>query len=102
MCVWLSLCSTLCDPMDCSCQALLAMEFSRQEYWSGLPFPLPRDLPNLGIEPTSFVSPALAGTFFTTVPPGKPKMSLAKLVFFISSSLICSLVTLFSKMDRLE
>ena len=89
-------------PWTVACQAPLAMEFSRQEYWSGLPFPPPRDLPNLGIEPTSFVSPALAGTFFTTVPPGKPKMSLAKLVFFISSSLICSLVTLFSKMDRLE
>ena len=44
----------------------------RQEYWSGLPFPTPRDLPNPGIEPTSLVSPALAGRFFTTVPPGKP------------------------------
>ena len=39
--------------------------FSRQEYWSGLPFPPPGDLPNSGIEPTSSVSPALAGGFFT-------------------------------------
>ena len=41
------------------------MEFSRQEYWSGLPFPPPRELPDPGIEPMSPVSPALAGRFFT-------------------------------------
>ena len=45
------------------------MESSRQEYWSGLPFPPPEDLPNTGTEP---VCPALAGRFFTTEPPGKP------------------------------
>jgi len=42
------------------------MGFSRQEYWSGLPFPPPGDLPNPGIEPTFLTSPALAGGFFTT------------------------------------
>ena len=42
------------------------MEFSRQEYWSGLPCPPPGDLPDPGIEPTSLVSPVLAGRFFTT------------------------------------
>ena len=47
----------------------LPMGFPRQEYWSGLPFPSPGDLPEPGIEP---VSPALAGKFFTTEPPGKP------------------------------
>ena len=52
----------------------LSMEFSRQEYWSGLPFPTPGDLSNSGIEPVSLASPALAGRFFTTVPPGKPLM----------------------------
>ena len=46
------------------------MGFSRQEYWSGLPFPAPGDLPNPGIKPASFSSPALAGRFFTTEPPG--------------------------------
>ena len=45
------------------------MEFSRQEYWSGLPFPPPRDLPNPGIKLLSFVSPAMAGGFFASVPP---------------------------------
>ena len=43
------------------------MGFSRQEYWSGLPCPLPGDLPNPGIEPASLMSPALAGGFFTTI-----------------------------------
>ena len=42
-------CQTLCDPMDCS-QAPLSMGFSKQEYWSGLPFPLPGGLPNSGTE----------------------------------------------------
>ena len=47
-------------------QAPLSMEFSRQEYWSGLPCPPPEDLPNSGIKPTSLMCPALAGGFFTT------------------------------------
>ena len=55
-----------------ACQAPLSMGFSRQEYWNGLPFLPPGDLPNPGIEPESFESPALAGSFFTTEPPGKP------------------------------
>ena len=45
------------------------MEFPRQEYWSGLPFPSPKDLPNPGIEPASLT---LAGEFFTTESSGKP------------------------------
>ena len=50
-------------------QAPLSMEFSRQEYYSELPFPGPGDLSNLESE---LASPASAGGFFTTVPPGKP------------------------------
>ena len=53
-------------------QTPLSLGFPRQEYWSGLPFPPPGDLPNSGIKPESSVSPALAGSFFTTEPPGKP------------------------------
>ena len=49
-----------------SCQAPLSMEFSRQEYWSALPFPSPGDLPDPGIKPTS---PALVVAFFTTETP---------------------------------
>ena len=52
-------------PWTVNCQAPLSMEFSRQEYWSGLPFLPPGDLPNPGIEPTSLVSAALACRFFT-------------------------------------
>ena len=47
-------------------QALLSMGFSRQEHWSGFPFPPPGDLPDPGIEPASPKSPTLAGGFFTT------------------------------------
>ena len=56
-----------------ACQTPLSMRFSRQEYWSGLPFSLPGDLPNPEIEPMSPASPALPGRFFTAEPPGKPK-----------------------------
>ena len=55
-------------PWTVACQTLLSMGFSRQEYWSGLPFPSPGDLLDPGTEP---MSPALAGGFFTTEPPGK-------------------------------
>ena len=55
-------------PWTVACQAPLSMGFSRQESWSGLPFPPPVDLPNPGPKPRS---PALAGRFFTTEPPGK-------------------------------
>ena len=53
-------------------QAPLSMGFSWQEYWSGLPFPPPEDLPDPGIEPASPVSLALAGGFFITESPRKP------------------------------
>ena len=46
-------CETLCDPRTVACQAPLSMEFSRQEYWSGFPFPSPGYLPHPGIEPGS-------------------------------------------------
>ena len=56
-------------------QAPLFLGFSRQEYWGGLPFPPPGDLPNPGIEPVCLISPALAGRFLTTVPPGKSRLA---------------------------
>ena len=57
---------TLCDPADCSPPGSSAHGFSRQEYWSGLPFPPSGDLPDSGIEPRSLKFPARAGKFFTT------------------------------------
>ena len=62
----------LCDP-SVAHQASLPMEFSQQEYCSGLPFPPPVDSPNPGTEPKSLTAGALAGRFFTTEPPRKPK-----------------------------
>ena len=56
----------------------LTMGFPRQESWRGLPFPSPGDLPDPGIEPAS---PALAGRFFTTQPPGKPFDSVTDPLF---------------------
>ena len=56
-------------------QAPPSLGFSRQEYWSGLPFPPPGNLPDPGLEPTS-MSPALAGRLFTTEPLGKPRSKM--------------------------
>ena len=64
-------------PRTVTHQAPLSMEFSRQEYWSGLPFPPPGDLPKSGIKPPSLVSPVLASRFFTTAPHGKPKYDIS-------------------------
>ena len=63
---------SLPTPWTVACKDPLSMGFSRQEYWSGLPFPTLGDLPHSGIEP---VSPALAGGLFITEPPGKPPWS---------------------------
>ena len=63
-------------------QAPLYMGSSRQEYWSGLPFPPPGDIPDSGMKPESFVSPALAGGFFIIVPSGKPSMYQDILPFY--------------------
>ena len=65
---------SLWPPWTLACQALLSMEFSRQEYWSRSPFPPPKDLPDPEIKPTPSKSPPLAGGFFTTEPPEKPNM----------------------------
>lgn len=53
-------------------EAPLSVEYSRQEYWTDLPFPTPKDLPNPGTESTFPASPTLSGRFFTTELPGKP------------------------------
>ena len=80
-------CSVVSDsvtPWIIACQAPLSMEFPRQEYWSGLPFASPRGLPTPGTGPTS---PALAGKFFTTEPPGKPILELLKIKIDLRKSI---------------
>ena len=76
MCVCVCMCALnrvplLVAPWTVAHQAPLSMEFSRQEYRSGLPFPPPGDLPHPGIKPVSLGSPALASRFFTTASLGK-------------------------------
>ena len=85
---YIVLCTQLCcvpsrvqlfaTPWSIAWQTLLSMEFSKQEYWSWLPFPTPWDLPHPGIKP--LVPPALEGQFFTTVPPRKYKLQLGSAV----------------------
>ena len=73
MCVWSLSCVQLCAiPWTVAHQAPQTMEFFRQEYQSGVPFPAPGALPDPGIEPASLASLALAGGFFTIVTLGKP------------------------------
>ena len=64
-------------PWTVICQAPMSMEFSRQEYRSGLPFPTPGDLTNSEIEPAYL---ALASEFFTTALPGNPTLSAVSLI----------------------
>ena len=72
------LCSTLCDPMDCSPPGSFVHGFSRQEYWSGFWFISPGDLPNVGIEPGS---PTLQADSLPHEPAGKPNKKEAELGF---------------------
>ena len=76
VCVYVFSCSVASDSLrpyglTVARQAPLSIRFSRQKYWSGLPFPPPGDLPNPGTECISFVS-CIVGTFFTADPLGKP------------------------------
>ena len=78
-------------PQTIAHQAPLSMEFFRHENWSRLPFTTPGDLPNPGIKPTSLVSPASVGRFFTTVPPEKPTSNnyLICILFILALSFFC-------------
>ena len=92
------LCQTLCNPMDCSLPGSLSMEFSRQEYWSELPFPSPGDLPDPGMKPRS---PTLQVDALPSEPRGKPNilcnypyfhLQLLSQLFFRVFSILISLV----------
>ena len=83
--VWL-----FATPWTVACQAPLFMGFSRQEYWSGLSFPPPKDLPNPGTKPAS---PALVGGYLITEPPGKPRITYWKIHKWNSMSEICFVFT---------
>ena len=67
-------------------EAPLSMEFPRQEYWSGLPFPPPGDLPNPRIEPEFLTSPVLVGRLFTVEPHRKPSQRLLRPIYWAQLS----------------
>ena len=73
----------LATPWIVAHQAPLSVEFSRQEYWSGLTFPTPEDFPDPGIKSPSPAANALAGGFSTTAPPGKPKVGWGNTSVFL-------------------
>ena len=87
-------------PRTVAHQAPVSIGFPRQEYWSGLPFPSPADIPDPEIKP---VSPALAGGFSTTEPPGKPKGLLLTLIAedgsYLDKKSWKLLIAKFSQMD---
>ena len=93
------LCLTLCDPMDSSPPGSSVMGFPGQEYWNGLPFPFPGDLPNPGIEPRS---PTLQADILPSEPPVKQSTSsvqciswkmLGWMTYKLESRLLVEIVT---------
>ena len=82
VCELLSSVQFFVSPWTVACQAPLPMEFSKQEYWSGLPFPAPGDLPHPGIKPRS---PALQADSLPSEPPGKPQIQYSTMLLFFKS-----------------
>ena len=70
-------CPTLCDPVDCSLPGSSVHGISRQEYWSGLPFPSPGDFPDPGFESKSPMSPALQVDSLPLSHQGSPGIELS-------------------------
>ena len=86
----------LVTPWTVAHQAPLSMGFSKQGYWSGLPFPPPRHLDDPGIEPTSPASPALAGGVFPTEPSGNTHVHIYTSFFEMKSptNIGCKYITM--------
>ena len=86
-CVGAQLCLTLCDPNDRSPPGFFVKEISQARIveWVA-PYPPPGALPDPGIKPTPVASPALAGVFFTTVPPGKSYTPIPPLNFMLEGA----------------
>ena len=80
----LQLCPTLCDPTDCSPpgSSVHGILQARILEWTGLPYPLPEDLPDPGIKPTSPASPILQANSLPLAPPGKPFLASESLIKF--------------------
>ena len=89
---------TLFDPMNCTHQAPLSTEFSRQEYWGGLPFSSPGDLPDWGIKPMSPMSPTLQADSLPTETSGKTFMTVNDLMNW--KTVICILCSMILPVRR--
>ena len=89
MCAYAQLCLILCTPLDCKLPGYSVHGIIQVEYWSGLPFPPPGDLPNSGIEPQIPATPALAGRCFPTELPGKPIMDGCVAILLSSNGRDC-------------
>ena len=87
-------------PLTVAHQTPLSKELSRQEYWSKLPFPTPGHLPDPGIKPMTPASPAFAGGFFTTEPPGKPDLRKMKMKITMRYHFILIRMTVERKKER--
>ena len=83
-------------------QALQSIEFSRQKHWSGLPFPLPGDLPHSGMEPVSPVSPALQADSLPSEPLGKPRHCLSLFQLSKKFVIIWLLIPTFPNVSQLS
>ena len=106
VCVCVCVCTFSCvwffvTPWTVARQALLSMEFSRQELWSGLPLASPRDPPNPGIKPTSLEPPALAGGFFTSWPT-REVSSIPSKCRRVCLSLLTCIISCFSHPDSIK
>ena len=77
-------------PWTVDCQVPPSMGFSRQEYWSGLPYSSPGDLPHPGFKPASLTSPALQVDSLSFEPPGKPHIKLLLLLSHFSRVRLCA------------
>ena len=78
----LLLCMILCNPMDCSPPGSSVQGFSRKEYWSGLSFPLPGDLPNSGVEPEFLCFPFCRQILYSLSHLGSSEINILMLFFF--------------------
>ena len=81
-------CLTFCNPMDCSLSGSFVHGISQARILEQVAISYSRDLPDPGIEPTFLASPALAGRFFTTAPPGKPLSIYTSLIFYLFDLII--------------
>ena len=88
-------CLTLCNPTNCSLSGSLSMGFSRQEYWSGLPFPSPGDHPDPGIKPRS---PALQADSLPSELQGR-SYNYCRIVYAAAAKLLQSCPTLYDPID---